>query len=175
MVVNHHGCVVSWYRHTNMGRTIVDTSATRPTRSTIYIDTEPYKIAAGPTPVTTLRELRRPPVPEGKELWLDIDDAQDELLDQAGTITVQDGMRFFTEIDAITIRIDRIEYELYRRKMSGAELRAVPSPDVAADRDLWLDVPDKRDVKIQDEDVVRLKDGMRFFTAPGRINPGQES
>jgi hypothetical protein len=56
--------------------------------------------------------------------------------------------------------------------MSGAELRALPSPDVPADRDLWRDVPDKRDVKVQDEDIVHLKDGMRFFTAPGRINPG---
>lgn len=167
--------MVSWYHHTNMGRTIVDTSATRPARITIYIDTEPYKVAAGPTPVTELRALRRPPVPAGKELWLDIEDAQDELLDEASTVNVHDGMRFFTEIDAIKIRIDRIEYELYKRKMTGTELRAVPSPDVAADRDLWLDVPDKRDVKIQDEDVVRLKDGMRFFTAPGRINPGRES
>ena len=59
--------------------------------------------------------------------------------------------------------------------MTGAELRALPSPDVAADRDLWRDVPDKRDVKLQDEDIVRLKDATRFFTAPGRINPGAQS
>ena len=38
-----------------------------------------------------------------------------------------------------------------------------------------LDVPDKRDIKIQDEDVVRLTDGTRFFTAPGRINPGAQA
>ena len=83
-------------------------------------------------------------------------------------------MRFFTEIDAISIRIDRVDYEVFKRKVTGAGLRAVPSPGVAADRDLWRDVPDKRDVKVQDEDVVRLKDGMRFFTAPGRINPGRD-
>lgn len=139
---------------------------------TVFIDAEPYNIHAGPTSVTALSQLRKPPVPSGKELWLDIEDAQDELLDDAGTIEVVDGMRFFTEIDAITIRIDRVDYEVYKHKMTGAELRSVPSPDVAADRDLWRDVPDKRDVKVQDEDVVRLKDGMRFFTAPGRINPG---
>jgi hypothetical protein len=152
-----------------------DSSASRPGKITIHIDGEPYKTHAGPTPVATLRELRQPPVPDDKELWLDIEDAQDQELDPAGSIDVMDGMRFFTEIDAITIRIDRVEYEVYQRKMTGAELRTLPSPDVAADRDLWRDIPDKRDVKVQDEDIVHLKDGMRFFTAPGRINPGQES
>lgn len=141
---------------------------------TIHIDAEPYEIKAGPTPVQKLRQLRKPPVPEGKEIWLDIDDEQDRELDNAGTIDLVDGMRFLTEIDAITIRIDRIDYPVFKRKMTGAELRTVPSPDVAPDRDLWRDVPDKRDVKVQDEDIVRLKNGMRFFTAPGRINPGQE-
>lgn len=140
----------------------------------IYIDAEPYEIKPGPTPVAKLRQLRQPPVPAGKEIWLDIDDEQDQELDDAGTIELVDGMRFFTEIDAITIRVDRVDYEVFKCKMTGAELRAVPTPDVASDRDLWRDVPDKRDVKVQDEDVVRLKNGMRFFTAPGRINPGQE-
>ncbi|WBU37412.1 multiubiquitin domain-containing protein [Homoserinibacter sp. YIM 151385] len=147
----------------------------RAKKSTIHIDGDPYKIAAGPTPVSALRALRQPPVSDGKNLWLDIEDEQDQELDPTATIDLVDGMRFFTEIDAIAIRIDRVEYEVYKRKMTGAELRVVPSPDVAADRDLWRDVPDKRDVKVQDEDIVRLKDGMRFFTAPGRINPGQES
>lgn len=148
-----------------------NTEARRP-KITIYIDGEPYKTAPGPTPVEQLRQLPHPPVPSGKDLWLDIEDAQDELLDDAATIDLVEGLRFFTEIEPITIRIDRTEYVVYKRKMTGAELRVVPSPDVAADRDLWRDVPDKRDVKVQDEDIVHLKDGMRFFTAPGRINPG---
>jgi hypothetical protein len=140
----------------------------------IHIDGERYKLPAGPTPVEYLRQLTDPPVPAGKDIWLDIEDAQDEILDDGGTIDIVDGMRFFTEIEPITIRIDRTDYEVFKRKMTGTELRAVPSPDVPADRDLWRDVPDKRDVKVQDEDIVRLKDGMRFFTAPGRINPGYQ-
>lgn len=152
--------------------TLTDTPADK---VTIHIDGQPYKALAGATPVSALRELSRPPVPSSKDLWLDIEDEQDQVLDPTDTLNVVDGMRFFTEIEAIIIRIDRIEYEVFKRKMTGAELRAVPSPDVAADRDLWLDVPDKRDVKVQDEDVVRLKAGMRLFTAPGRINPGRQS
>lgn len=142
---------------------------------TIHIDGEPYKTTAGPTPVATVRALRQPPAREGDELWLDIDDAQDQQLDPSAVIDLVDGLRFFTEIDPISIRIDRQNYDVFKRKMTGTELRAVPSPDVADDRDLWLDVPDKRDVKVQDEDIITLKDGTRFFTAPGRINPGQES
>jgi len=139
---------------------------------TIYIDAEPHKVSSGETTVAALRQLRQPPAPAGNEIWLDIEDAQDQILDDAGTIDLADGLRFFTEIEGITIRIDRVDYEVFHRKMTGAQLRTVPSPDVLADRDLWRDVPDKRDVKVQDEDLVRLKDGMRFFTAPGRINPG---
>jgi hypothetical protein len=142
------------------------------TELTVYIDAKPYKIKGGTVAVKKLRRLPAPPVPEGKDLWLDIDDAQDQLLDDEATVEIVDGMRFFTEIEAITIRIDRAEYEVFKRKMTGAELRVVPTPDVAADRDLWRDVPDKRDVKVQDEDIVLLEDGTRFFTAPGRINPG---
>lgn len=138
----------------------------------IFIDAERYRVAPGPVAVEDLRRVPAPPVPEGKDIWLDIEDEQDRLLDDGESITLVDGMRFFTEIEPITIHIDRVAYEVFKRKMTGSELRALPSPDVAPDRDLWRDVPDKRDVKVQDEDVVRLADGMRFFTAPGRINPG---
>lgn len=138
----------------------------------IHVDKVVHIVRAGDTPVARLRALRTPPMTDEDVLWHDILDAQDEQLDPAGRIDVVDGMRFFTEIEAISIRIDRVAYEIESRKMTGAQLRALPSPDVAADRDLWRDVPDKRDVKVQDEDVVRLRDGMRFFTAPGRINPG---
>lgn len=147
----------------------------RAAKITIHIDKQPYKVKPGLAPVATLRQLPEPPVPASRDIWLDIDDAQDEILDNEGSIDLADGMRFFTEIDGIAIRIDRVDYEVFQRKMTGAELRVLPSPDVAADRDLWRDVPDKRDVKVQDEDIVRLKDGMRFFTAPGRINPGAQS
>lgn len=95
--------------------------------------------------MASLRQLPQPPVPAGRDIWLGIDDAQDEVLDNAGSIDLVDGQRFFTEIDGITIRIDRVDYEVFKRKMTGAELCALPSPDVAADGDLWRDVPDKRD------------------------------
>lgn len=143
-------------------------------RITIYIDGTPHPARAGMTPVSQLRKLPSLEVPADKQIWLDIDGAQDQRLDEHATIDLVDGMRFFTEIPGITIRIDRESFEVFERKLTGAGLRVLPSPDVAPDRDLWRDVPDKRDIKVQDEDVVELTDGMRFFTAPGRINPGSE-
>jgi hypothetical protein len=139
---------------------------------TIHIDAQPYQIRAGETSVQRLRTLVKPPIPTDKDIWLDIDEAQDRKLEDDEKIVILAGMRFFTEVPAVKIKIDRDFYELYARKMTGIELRALPSPDVAPDRDLWRDIPDARDIKVQDEDVVLLHDGDKFFTAPGRINPG---
>lgn len=139
---------------------------------TIHIDGQPYQIKAGETPVQRLRALVKPPIPNDKDIWLDIDEAQDRKLEDGEKVTIAAGMRFFTEVPAIKIKIDRDFYEVYALKMTGLELRALASPDVASDRDLWRDIPDARDIKVQDEDIVLLHDGDKFFTAPGRINPG---
>jgi hypothetical protein len=56
--------------------------------------------------------------------------------------------------------------------MTGAELRAVPPGGIPADRDLFEVVPGAPDEKIGDDDSVQMRDGLRFFTAPGQINPG---
>jgi hypothetical protein len=68
---------------------------------TIHIDKQPYKVAPGPTAVATLRQLPQPPVATGREIWLDIDDAQDEKLDDTGTIDLIEGLRFFTRSTAL--------------------------------------------------------------------------
>lgn len=151
---------------------MIETSA-KPAKISIFINAKEYDAKPGPISGQQLRSIAKPPIPPDKELWLDIEDAQDELVPADAQVELRDGMRFFSDSPAITIRIDREEHEVHKRKMTGLQLRSVPSPDVAADRDLWLDVPDKRDRKIQDEDIVRLHDGIRFFTAPGRINPGR--
>lgn len=175
--INHHGGMVSWYHE---ARPLVQEDAVNNqdmqshsgAEVTVFIDASPLSVRRGNMTGEELRRTCRPPVLADKDLWLDILDEQDRVVGLTDTIEIVEGLRFFTEIPAISIRIDRVEYPVYVRKMTGAQLRTLPSPDVAADRDLWLDVPDKRDLKIQDEDVIRLHDGTRFFTAPGRINPG---
>lgn len=70
------------------------------------------------------------------------------------------------------IQIDRVHYKVASKTLTGQQLRALPTPPIPADRDLFQVVPAGADLKIGDHDVVELHDGMRFFTAPGQINPG---
>ena len=77
-----------------------------------------------------------------------------------------------TDQKGVHIRIDRVEYEVPAEKLTGAELRDVPSTPIPADRDLFQVVPGHPDLKIKDHETVQLHDGIRFFTAPNTINPG---
>lgn len=70
------------------------------------------------------------------------------------------------------IQIDRVHYTVTQDHMTGAELRRVPNPPIGPDRDLWEVVPGGPDRKIEDTDVVEIRNGKRFFTAPAQINPG---
>lgn len=70
------------------------------------------------------------------------------------------------------IQIDRVHYTVTKPRMTGAELRRVPPTPIGADRDIFEVVPGGTDKKIGDDDVVEMKNGLRFFTAPSQINPG---
>jgi hypothetical protein len=72
------------------------------------------------------------------------------------------------------IQIDRAHYTVKMRHMTGLQLRHVPSPPIGPDRDLFEVVPGGSDRKIADEQVVEIRNGLRFFTAPAQINPGGE-
>ena len=70
------------------------------------------------------------------------------------------------------IRIDREHFKVAEAQLTGAQLRQRPNPDIGGDRDLFQVVPGGSDRKIELDDVVEMKDGLRFFTAPAQINPG---
>ncbi len=74
--------------------------------------------------------------------------------------------------DEFRIQIDRIHYVVTKPEMTGTELRAVPQPPIGPDRDLYEVVPGQPDRKLADTDLVEMRNGKRFFTAPGHINPG---
>ena len=71
------------------------------------------------------------------------------------------------------IQIDRAHFTVTQQRMTGAELRRVPPTPIGPDRDLFEVVPGGPDRKIADSDVVEMKNGLRFFTAPAQINPGR--
>lgn len=71
------------------------------------------------------------------------------------------------------IKIDRNNYKVRERVLTGAELRRLPEPDIGADRDLFQVVPGGSDVKVEADGKIEMRNGLRFFTAPAQINPGQ--
>lgn len=71
------------------------------------------------------------------------------------------------------IQIDRTHYKVTSGHMTGSELRNVPTPPIGTERDLFEVVPGGSDKKIGNDDVVEIRNGLRFFTAPGQINPGK--
>ncbi len=70
------------------------------------------------------------------------------------------------------IQIDRAHFAVTQRELTGAQIRQLPQPPTPADRDLFEVRPGEPDQPIGDTDVVKMRDGLRFFTAPKHINPG---
>ncbi len=70
------------------------------------------------------------------------------------------------------IQIDRKHFTVTEKQLTGAQLRALPSPPIGPDRDLFEVVPGGTDRKISDSEVVEMRNGLRFFSAPAQINPG---
>ncbi len=71
------------------------------------------------------------------------------------------------------IQIDRTHYTVNLEHMTGLQLRTLPSPPIGPDRDLFEVVPGGApDQKIGDQDIVEMRNGLRFFSAPAQINPG---
>ena len=71
------------------------------------------------------------------------------------------------------IQIDRVHYDVQEEELTGEQLRHLPTAPIPADRDLFEVVPGHTDLKITDDEEVGMHDGLRFFTAPATINPGQ--
>ena len=71
-----------------------------------------------------------------------------------------------------TIQIDRTEYVVKENRLTGTDLREIPTPPIPPDRDLFQIIPGRPDEKIENDDRVLITDGLRFFTAPNTINPG---
>src|SRR5689334_139061 len=70
------------------------------------------------------------------------------------------------------IQIDRVHYTVAQDRISGAQIRRVPNPPIGPERDLFEVVPGHPDNKVEDDEVIEIKNGKRFFTAPSTINPG---
>jgi hypothetical protein len=71
------------------------------------------------------------------------------------------------------IQIDRVHYTVEQDSLTGAQLRSLVTPPIGPERDLFEVVPGGTDRKIEDAEIVSMRNGLRFFTAPSHINPGR--
>lgn len=78
-----------------------------------------------------------------------------------------------SEKDRFQIQIDRVHYTVEQDNLTGAQLRGLVTPPIGPERDLFEVVPGGTDRKIEDAETVRMRNGLRFFTAPSHINPGR--
>lgn len=72
----------------------------------------------------------------------------------------------------ITVHIDRKPFKVEAKKLTGTQLRALPTPPIGTDYDLYLEVPGGEDELIPDDQEVKLKEGMHFFSTQRHITPG---
>jgi hypothetical protein len=75
--------------------------------------------------------------------------------------------------EEIVVFIDKVQFKVAEGSLTGAQLRALPSPPIGADRDLYEEVPGGEDLLIDGGTSVTLKEGMHFFTTPHSITPGR--
>ena len=100
---------------------------------------------------------------------------EENQLGQGGVDKPDEGMAGFDKPEddkSYTIKIDRTEYVVKENRLTGADLRRIPTPPIPPDRDLFEIIPRLPDKKIEDDDRILITDGLRFFTAPNTINPG---
>lgn len=70
------------------------------------------------------------------------------------------------------VHIDKKPYKTTERQLTGTEIRDLPDTPIGPEFDLWLEVPGDEDQLIADDQVVAIREGVHFFTAPRQINPG---
>lgn len=74
---------------------------------------------------------------------------------------------------SIRIHIDRNPYTVHARHMTGTQLRAVPSPPIGDNFDLWEEVRgDEEDRAVSADASITLKEDMHFYSSPSNISPG---
>jgi len=71
-----------------------------------------------------------------------------------------------------SIRIDRQPFRVQEQTMTGSELRALPTPAIGAELDLFLVVPGGLDKLVRDGDVVDMQEGQHFISVPRDVTPG---
>lgn len=161
-----------------------DQSAPRPERADehghehhhfeIRIDRVQYEVTLRQMTGRQLRHVPTPPIGPDRELFEVVAGGHDRKIAEEEAVEIRNGLDFVTAPTQVhfEIQIDRHHYTVNQRRMTGQQLRHVPTPPIGPAFDLFEVVPGGSDLKIGDDQVVEIRNGLRFFTAPAQINPG---
>jgi hypothetical protein len=72
------------------------------------------------------------------------------------------------------IQINRLNFRVQGRTLTGQQIRDLPTPVIPDDYDLWKINPARDDERVEADKVYDLRGG-RFFSAPKSINAGAAS
>lgn len=98
----------------------------------IYLDRVSYKVPSGSISEQQLRALPRPPVPDDREVWRDIEDEQDRVVAVNEIVIIDSGDRFFTQpmpLPPITIIVNGRKRSTRNRELSFDEVVALAFAD----------------------------------------------
>ena len=82
-------------------------------------------------------------------------------------------MEIMSKDNDMPIILDQKQYQVPAGTITGNQLRALPTPPIGPDFDIWEEVPGGDDFKVGDTQAVPIKPGMHFYSAPRTINPGR--
>ena len=148
-----------------------------PEKYEIQIDGKHYHVEQEEMTGAELRKVPDEPLGPDRNLFEVVPGGADEQVKDDDKVRIRNGKRFFTapahvSVGKYEIQIDRKHYRVEQEEMTGAELRKVPDEPIGPERDLFEVVPGEPDKKVENDDKVQIRNGKRFFTAPGHINPG---
>jgi hypothetical protein len=140
----------------------------------IRIDHVQYTVTLRQMTGQQLRHVPKPPIGPDRDLFEVVAGGTKRKIGDEEVVEIRNGLDFATAPTEVhfEIQIDRHHYSVTLRKMTGLQLRHVPTPPIAPTFDLFEVVPGGSDLKIGDDQVVEIRNGLRFFTAPAQINPG---
>lgn len=128
----------------------------------VHIDGQPV---TSPKARVTGAELRALTSPPPTSIWLDLPDAQDQLVADDQVIRLSDGDRFFTD-RARMIHLNGVAYQVPSSVITEIAIRQLATPPIGADQGVWRDVVDDLDDPLAPGEIVRIAEGDRFFSKP---------
>jgi hypothetical protein len=144
----------------------------------VHINDDQVAVKPGFYTPSEIRHLVDPPIPDGHEIWRDVDDGPDEQVIESEALEIDQRMRIYSSDDGashprtIPIRIDGCRVNAPAKGVTGAVLRSLTDEPIGPDRDLWRDINGSADERIDDDEVVTLRKNAEFYSVPRLITPG---